>query len=98
MVDAHPATGSPKHSRLTITITIIIKAINVIPIPDHEAILSGASEKLIIPSIAYLNNFQKFHFISSATRSTCLNGSQYAFKLIQSKIILERQLQNKQET
>ena len=79
MVEAQPATGSPKHSRLTITITIIIKAINVIPIPAHEAILSGASEKLMIPSIAYLNNFQKFHFVSPATRSTFLNGSQYVF-------------------
>ena len=72
IVDAHPATGSPKHTLLIIMISIIINAINVIPIPLHDAILRGTSEKLIIPSIAYLNNFQKFHFVSPATRSTFL--------------------------
>ena len=53
IVEAHPATGSPKHNLLTMIISMIINETNVIPIPVQDAILSGASEKLMIPSIAY---------------------------------------------
>ena len=40
------------------------KSITVIKIPNHDAIFNGTFEKLIIPSIAYLNNFQKLHLVS----------------------------------
>ena len=58
--DAHPATGSPNATRLIIINNRLINPTNVIIIPNHAEIVSGACEKLIIPSIAYLNNFQKF--------------------------------------
>ena len=68
-VDAQPATGSPNIS-LRITIKMIAKkSITVIKIPNHDAIFNGTFEKLIIPSIAYLNNFQKLHLVSPAMRS-----------------------------
>ena len=49
---------------------------------------SGACEKLIMPSIAYFNSFQKFHFVSPATRFTFSYGSQYVRKPIHPKIPL----------
>ena len=70
MVDAQPATGSPKHRRRTMMTTSMIAATNAIPIPDQDAMLSGTSEKLMMPSKAYFSSFQKFHFVSPATRST----------------------------
>ena len=70
IVEAHPATGSPKINCHTMTINNAIKEHNVIKIPNQEAMLIGACEKLIIPSIAYLNNFQKLHLVSPATLST----------------------------
>ena len=59
-VDAHPVTGSPKTSfRIIIKITAT-KDNTVMNIPNQDANANGACEKLIIPSIAYLNSFQKF--------------------------------------
>ena len=37
--------------------------------PTNVAILSGASEKFIMPSSEYLNNDQKFQVVSPAERS-----------------------------
>ena len=74
--EAHPATGSPNNN-LRSTIKINTKTeTNVIPIPVHDTISSGAFEKLINPSMAYRNNFQKLHFDSPATLSTFSYGSQ----------------------
>ena len=47
-----------------------MKEKKVIIIPNQEAMLSGALEKLMMPSMAYLNSFQKLHLVSPATRST----------------------------
>ena len=70
IVEAQPATGSPQISRRT---TIMIKNRKETPVmsmPNQEAMLSGAWEKLMMPSIAYLNSFQKLHLVLPATRST----------------------------
>lgn len=40
--------------------TSMIDATNAIPIPDQDAMLSGTSEKLMMPSNAYFSSFQKF--------------------------------------
>ncbi len=45
------------------------KAVNP---PAQVAIAKGASEKSVIPSIAYLNNFQVDQSVVPATRSTFL--------------------------
>lgn len=76
IVEAHPATGSPKHNRLITINPSAIKDRNEINIPNHEAIASGSSEKFIIPSKAYFVNFQKFHLESPATLSEFSKGSQ----------------------
>ena len=39
--------------------TSMIDATNAIPIPDQDAMLSGTSEKLMMPSNAYFSSFQK---------------------------------------
>mgnify|MGYP004536399991 CR=1 FL=1 len=49
---------------------IATKAIKHIKIPNTAAIDKGAVVNATIPSIAYLNNFQKDHFVSPATLST----------------------------
>ena len=91
-VDAQPVTGSPNTSlRTTIKMTAI-KESSVIPMPNQDATASGACEKLIMPSIAYFNSFQKFHFVSPATRFTFSYGSQYVRKPIHPKIHLEKRL------
>ena len=91
-VDAHPVTGSPKTSfRIIIKITAT-KDNTVMNIPNQDANANGACEKLIIPSIAYLNSFQKFHFVSPATRFTFSYGSQHVRNPIQPKIPLEKRL------
>ena len=70
MVEAHPATGSPKQSFLMMINSRIKKEHMVMKIPLQDAILRGASEKLMIPLMAYRTNFQKLHFVSPAIRST----------------------------
>ena len=70
IVEGQPATLSPKHSARTNTNSIAITAMIVKIIPLHDAIFKGASEKFVIPSIEYLNSFQKLHFVSPATRCT----------------------------
>ena len=87
-VDAHPVTGSPKTSfRIIIKITAT-KDNTVMNIPNQDANANGACEKLIIPSIAYLNSFQKFHFVSPATRFTFSYGSQHVRNPIGKTVIL----------
>ena len=55
-------------------------------------ILSGASEKLIIPSSEYLNRDQKLHEVFPATRSTLLYSIYFVLKPTQAKIPLEKRL------
>lgn len=81
-----------KKIRLIIIKIINAKDKNVIIIPKPEAIESGTSEKLTIPSNAYLNNFQKFHLVSPATRSTFSNGNQYVLNPIHPNIPFEKRL------
>ena len=54
------------------TIIIPIIEINAVNPPAQVAIAKGASEKSVIPSIAYLNNFQVDQSVVPATRSTFL--------------------------
>ena len=51
-IAAQTATGSPKISRRTTTKRRPRKETSVIRIPNQEAILSGACEKLMMPSMA----------------------------------------------
>ena len=55
-------------------------------------ILSGASEKLIIPSSEYLNRDQKLHEVFPATRSTLLYSKYLVLKPTQAKIPFEKRL------
>ena len=64
IVEAQPATGSPQISRRMTIMTRKRKEKIVIIIPNQEAMLSGALEKLMMPSMAYLNSFQKLHLVS----------------------------------
>ena len=66
--EAQPSTGSPNNSLRTVINKTARKANAVIIRPNQEAMLSGACEKLIIPSMAYLVSFQKFHLLSPAER------------------------------
>ena len=70
IVEAHPATGSPQIRRRTTMKIRNRKETQVISIPNQDAMFSGALEKLIMPSMAYLNSFQKLHLVVPATRST----------------------------
>ena len=56
-------------SVLMIIKIIIINEIKQKKIPAIELIANGAVEKATIPSSAYINNFQKDHFVSPATLS-----------------------------
>ena len=59
-----------KKSVFIIIIIIAIKAAKQIIIPKIAAIARGKVVKATIPSMAYLNSFQKDHFVSPATLST----------------------------
>ena len=52
MVDAQPATGSPKIRRRTTTKIRQRKEIRVIQMPNQETMLNGVCEKFMMPSIA----------------------------------------------
>ena len=98
MMEAHPSTGS---SNISLRSTITIRARKETPVmlvPNQEAMVSGACEKLMIPLMAYLNSFQKFHLVSPATRSIFLYGSQRVLKPIHPKIPLEKRLYSLMET
>ena len=70
--DGQPPTGSPHTKVLTIIKIIAMKAIKQNIIPTNADITNGDVENAKIPSKAYLNNFQKFHFVSPATLSGAL--------------------------
>ena len=76
IVEAQPATGSPQISRRTIMKRREKTETAVIRIPNQDAICSGALEKLMMPSMAYPNSFQKFHLVTPAARSTFSYASQ----------------------
>jgi hypothetical protein len=60
-IDGQPVVGSPK---IKVLITININAIREPKqesAPINEAMFSGVSEKLTIPSIEYWNSFQNDH-------------------------------------
>ena len=92
MRDGQPEVGSPKTKvRITIRITMI-KAKIQDNSPPIKAIFSGASEKLTIPSIEYLNRDQKFQDVSPATRSTFLYSRYSVSNPTQAKIPFEKRL------
>ena len=90
--DAQPATGSPKHTLRTTITARKSSETTVIIMPNSEDKYSGVWEKLIIPSSAYLHRFQKFHFVSPATRPTFSNGIQYVRNPTHPKIPFEKRL------
>ena len=63
----HPLTGSPYNNVLIIINTIIIKLIIKNKNPITAEITKGLVEKAHMPSMAYINNFQKLHLDSPAT-------------------------------
>ena len=69
-IDGHPAVGSPYTNVFTIIKIIAINATkqNINPTIDEN--INGVVENAVIPSIAYLNNFQNDHLVSPATLST----------------------------
>ena len=52
--------------------------------------LSGATEKQVIPSIAYLNSEENFHFVVPSSRSTVLNDIHLVLKPTHEKIPFEK--------
>ena len=72
-IDAQPKAllDGSRIFRIT-TIIIPIMEMNAVKPPAQVAIAKGASEKSVIPSIAYLNNFQVDQSVVPATRSTFL--------------------------
>ena len=56
--EGHPVVGSLKMSVLIITTIMAITAPTHEIAPIKDAIFKGASEKLIMPSIEYLNKLQ----------------------------------------
>ena len=72
-IEAQPKVLLPGSTILrTITIIIPIMEMKAVKPPAQVAIAKGASEKSVIPSIAYLNNFQVDQSVVPATRSTFL--------------------------
>ena len=67
--DGQPAVGSPYTNVFIIINTIAKNAITQNIIPNIDDNISGVVENAVIPSKAYLNNFQKDHFVSPATLS-----------------------------
>ena len=90
--EGQPATGSPHTSFLIKKNSSIANERAVQNVPKPEAIIIGASEKLMIPSMAYLNSFQKLHFVSPATLSTFSYSSHFVLYPIQPNIPLENLL------
>ena len=69
-VVVYPGTSIPNIIVL-ISVTILYKNAKIdIKKPIPVTILSGVIEKLVIPSIAYLNNPQKLHFVEPRGLST----------------------------
>ena len=69
-VVVYPGTSIPN---IIVLISVTILYINAkidIKNPIPVTILSGVIEKLVIPSIAYLNNPQKLHFVEPRGLST----------------------------
>ena len=72
-IDAHPNAlllGSIKRRTITKINPTIDRKADIPPI--QVAIYNGASEKSVIPSIAYLNNFHVDQSVVPATRWTFL--------------------------
>ena len=90
--DGQPATGSPNISFLIIMKITIRKEKIVRKMPSPDARDIGVSEKLMIPSTAYLNKPQKLHFVSPAMRFTFSYSSHLVLKPIQPKIPFENRL------
>lgn len=61
---ANRDVGSPNANVFIIIANIKIPATTQNKNPTIEAIARGAVENAVIPSKAYLNNFQKDHFVS----------------------------------
>ena len=72
--DGQPEVGSPYINVLTIINIIAKNEITQNIIPNTDANIKGVVENAVIPSIAYLNNFQNDHFVSPATLSTFSNS------------------------
>ena len=72
-----PPTGSPQIKVLQIITIIIINAMKQNRTPKNAAMVNGTVVKATIPSMAYLNNFQKDHFVSPATLSTFSNSNHF---------------------
>ena len=68
-IEGQPLVGSPNTNVRTIIRIINKNATKQNNNPIIEENISGAVEKAVIPSNAYLNNFQKDHFVFPATLS-----------------------------
>ena len=69
-IEGHPLVGSPYVNVLATINIIIINDTKQNNKPNTDEKISGVVEKAVIPSNAYLNNFQKDHLVSPATLST----------------------------
>ena len=67
--DGQPDVGSPYINVLIIINIIASIAITQNTSPNIEENINGVVENAVIPSNAYLNNFQNDHLVSPATLS-----------------------------
>ena len=91
--EGQPATeddGSIKARIIIIKIPINAPIQN--NMPNTEAIARGAVVNATIPSIEYLNNFQKLHFVSPAARSMFSYSNHLVRYPTQLKIPFEKRL------
>ena len=69
-IEGQPEVGSPYTKVFIIMTNINTKATKQNSKPITEDMINGVVENAVIPSIAYLNNFQNDHLVSPATLST----------------------------
>lgn len=88
----HPATGSPKSKARTTTTMMPMNAMRQQKTPRKEESASGTVENPAIPSMEYLNNDQKFHFVFPAAHSIFSYEIQWVLNPTHEKIPLEKRL------
>ena len=81
-IEVQPEVGLPIIKVLTTIKNIKIKDTRHTNPPTKKDMLSGASEKLIIPSSEYLNRDQKLHEVLPATRSILVYSKYLVLKLL----------------
>ena len=87
-IEAQPCTGSPYSNFLAMIKIRNANATKSIKIPTNDANAKGFVENPIMPSIEYLNSFQKDHFVVPATLSIFSYSNHFVLKPTHGKCLL----------